>query len=197
MARGRKWTFDKIMKTTTKNIPAADLYAATYNLTKIANKRIEQVERNGYKVIKNQGKYFISTKTGNFRYLQKGDNSESYRMKINELKSFINSPGNDIKKINKEQRRLKNKYKGEEITKEDYIKYREQAGRIWAKMDENEKINGIGSERMEAIIIRNMKSFKTFKAQLKHIDEDIKAENNKDNTDRELFEKKMRELNGQ
>lgn len=195
--RGRKWTFNKIMKTSTKNIPAADLYAVAYNLTNMANKRIEQVERAGYEIIKNQSKYFISTKTGKFAGVQKGNKSDFYRRKINQLKNFMNSPGNDIKKIKKERRRLKEKFKDEKITKNDYIKYRKQAGRIWAKMDENEKLNGIGSERMETIIIRNMKSFKSFNAQLKHIDEEIKKENEIDKIKNDIFERKMRELNNQ
>lgn len=197
MARGRKWSFESIMKTSTKNIPAADLYAVAYNLTKMANKRIEQVEKAGYEIIKNQSKYFISTKTGKFADVRKGNDSDFYRRKINQLKNFMNSPGNDIKKIKKERLRLKNKFKDEKITNEDYLKYRKQAGRIWAKMDENEKLNGIGSERMETIIIRNMKSFKSFNAQLKHIDEDIKEENELDKIKNDIFERKMRELNNQ
>lgn len=195
--RGRKWSFEQIMKTSTKNIPASDLYAVAYNLNKMANKRIEQVERAGYDIIKNQSKYFISTKTGRFADVQKVNNSDFYRRKINQLKTFMNSPGNDIKKIKKERRRLKEKFKDEKITRDDYVKYRKQAGRLWAKMDENEKKNGIGSERMETIIIKNMKSFKSFNAQLKHIDEDIKTENDLDRVKNDIFERKMRELNSQ
>ena len=195
--RGRKWTFNKIMKTSTKNIPAADLYAVAYNLNKMANKRIDQVERAGYDVIKNQGRYFISTKTGRFADVQKGNSSDFYRRKINQLKNFMNSPGNDIKKIKKERSRLNKKFKGEKITEEDFKKYRKQAGRIWAKMDENEKLNGIGSERMETIIIRNIISFKSFNAQLKHINEEIQKEKERDRIKNDIFERKMRELNNQ
>lgn len=196
MARGIQWSLEKIMKTPTKEIPAKDLYKAAYNLQRISNKRIEQMERKGYEVIKNQSKYYIGP-NNRFLEVRKDRDSASYRRKINELKAFINSPGNDIKKIKKEQSRLRKKFKDETITNEDYIKYRKQAGKIWAKMDENEKLSGIGSERMETIIIKNVKSFNTFKAQLNHINNEIEIEKKLDIEKNSIFEKKMRELNGQ